>query len=164
MLHNATHNLPPPTRSEGRGATYGNTHSIYGLYTHIGRVVCMYLHLFLGWHTNRFFAHSSHGDVVVVVVMLPFFFLFAIVYALSNKRTNTHTQLHAYTQACWYVSPCVVVCVYVCHRTRRARNSKKWKAKAKRWHTLNLIWANKKTPTYTHTQAHRIAGHTHTHR
>lgn len=119
-----TPHASPSTRTrqrEGRGATYGNTHSIYGLYTHtyiymyVGRVVCvcMYLHLFLGWHTNRFFAHSSHGDDVVV--MFPFFFLFAIVYALSNKRTNTHThtyKLHAYTRVLIYERLCVYVYVF----------------------------------------------------
>lgn len=118
-------------KAGGRSDLWQHALNIWVIHTYIGRVVwvCMYLHLFLGWHTNRFFAHSSHGNVdvevnvVVGVVMLPFSYLQLFTLCQTNKHNQPYT--HACTDACRLCMCVMFVCVCLCDRTRRARNSKK---------------------------------------
>lgn len=102
---------------QGRGSDlWQHALNIWVIHTYIGRVVSvcvyMYLHLFLGWHTNRFFAHSSHGNVDVNVVMLPFSYLQLFTLCQTNKHNQPYTHMHAQTRAdsvCARVHVCVFV-------------------------------------------------------
>lgn len=78
----------------------------------------------------------------------------------TNTTNRTHTCMHRRVPT---LCVRVCMCVCLCDRTgRRARNSKK-KWKANRWHTLNLICANKRhTHKYTHGHTEKLDTHIHT--
>lgn len=148
LLHN------PHTQTYGNIHTYIYRCSVYGLnlsicinacvylyvyillYIWVCVYICMYVHLFLGWHTNRFFAHSSHVDVDVNIAAISYLQLFTLC------QTNNHTCTYTYSDSVW-------VCWVA--RTNQRATVKRWKAN--RWHTLNLICANKKAQAHTYTYA-----------
>lgn len=175
MLHNATWDPPLGAMQESRGLGKEGerpmtTRTQYMGYTYIHRVVCVYVFaLIFGM------AHKSIFRTLIARQRRRrrqrrhvAFFLFAIVYALSNKQTQPTVHTHACTDACRLcVCVCVCACVCLCDRTgRRARNSKKKvKSKSLAYFKFNLRKQKAQTDTHTCTHGHteKLDTHIHTH-